>query len=155
MEELNIKKIQVRNNAVITTADRIFTEEEMKELDNRIKLSHDKSTGILFKSTAEAKNLHNLIQKVVNVGPMVRDIKEGDVVYINPLMYLDRKLVEQRNSLTQDVADVTGTSVREEYNELDYNFPTIHLDGKEYLLLFDRDIEYIILDADGCKYFNK
>lgn len=31
----------------------------------------------------------------------------------------------------------------------EYEFPTIILDGKECLILFDRDVEYIILDAEG------
>jgi hypothetical protein len=148
MEELNLKKIQVRNNAIITTAEKYFTEEELKELDGKITLEHDKATGILFKDTAHAKNLPKLVQQVVNIGPMVRDIKVGDWVFLNPLHYLNRHLINQRNSIQQDIADANGNSLKEEFNEMDYDFPVIKLDGVEHLMLFDRDVEYIILEAN-------
>lgn len=140
MEELKLKKIQVRNNAILTTANRFFEE-------SHVELEHDKMTGLLFKNMKEANNLHKLVQKVINVGPMVKDIKEGDYVFINPLHYLNRKLVEQQNDLK---ADIPGSHMKEQYGP-EYEFPTIELDGKEYLLLFDRDVEYIILEADGIE----
>lgn len=150
MEELKLKKIQARANTVITTAYRFFDEEEYK------KLCDSKTVKALkFRNTAESKNLHRLVQKVVSVGPVVHDIKEGDIVKISPLYYLDRKLVAQQNSLQKDVLDVTGTRVKETYSELDYSFPTMVIDDKECLLLFDRDVEYIIKDADGIDYLNK
>ena len=136
MGELNLKKIQVRNNAIITTAERLNVEEH-------IELEHDKATGILFKNMSEANNAHKLIQKVVNVGPMVRDIKEGDWVFLNPLHYMNRQMVEQKSDIS---ADINEKHMKEIYGP-DYEFPTIYLDGVEHLLLFDRDIEYIILDA--------
>lgn len=138
MEELNIKKIQVRNNAILTTADRYNVEAHLE-------LEHDKATNIMYKSMKEANNLPKLIQRVVSVGPMVRDIKEGDIVQINPLYYVDRKLIEQKDSIK---ADINEAHMKEVYGP-EYSFPTIILDGKEHLLLFDRDVEYIILEADG------
>ena len=139
MEALNLKKIQVRNNSIITTARRLNVEE-------RIELEHDKATGLLFKNMSEANNAHMLIQQVVNVGPMVRDIKEGDWVFLNPLHYMNRQLVEQKNSLNSDIDE---KHMKEVFGP-DYEFPTIYLDGVEHLMLFDRDVEYIILDGvDG------
>ena len=134
--ELNLKKIQVRNNSIVTTADRLNVEEH-------VELEHDKATGLLFKNMAEANNAHKLVQRVVNVGPMVRDIKEGDWVFLNPLNYMNRQLIEQKDSIE---ADIKEKHMKEVYGP-DYEFPTIYLDGVEHLLLFDRDIEYIILDA--------
>jgi hypothetical protein len=143
MGELNLKKIQVRNNSIITTAERLNVEEH-------IELEHDKTTGLLFKNMSEANNAHKLIQKVVNVGPMVRDIKEGDWVFLNPLHYMNRQMVEQKNDIS---ADINEKHMKEIYGP-DYEFPTIYLDGVEHLMLFDRDVEYIILDGvdtDGKK----
>ena len=136
MEALNLKKIQVRNNSIITTARRLNVEE-------RIELEHDKATGLLFKNMSEANNAHMLIQQVVNVGPMVRDIKEGDWVFLNPLHYMNRQLVEQKNSIDSDIDE---KHLKEVFGP-DYEFPTIYLDGVEHLMLFDRDVEYIILDG--------
>ena len=136
MEALNLKKIQVRNNSIITTARRLNVEE-------RIELEHDKATGLLFKNMSEANNAHMLIQQVINVGPMVRDIKEGDWVFLNPLHYMNRQLVEQKDSLD---ADINEKHMKEVFGP-DYEFPTIYLDGVEHLMLFDRDVEYIILDG--------
>ena len=136
MEALNLKKIQVRNNSIITTARRLNVEE-------RIELEHDKATGLLFKNMSEANNAHMLIQQVINVGPMVRDIKEGDWVFLNPLHYMNRQLVEQKNSIDSDIDE---KHMKEVFGP-DYEFPTIYLDGVEHLMLFDRDVEYIILDG--------
>ena len=133
MEELKLKKIQVRNNSILTTADRY---EDMS-------LDLDKKSKIL--SLNETGKAHKLVQRVINVGPMVRDIKEGDIVFLNPLHYLKRELVEQKNSLD---ADIREKHMKEVYGP-EYEFPTIILDGKECLILFDRDVEYIILDAEG------
>ncbi len=140
MEELKLQKIQVRNNAIVTTAER-YNEEA------HIELEHDQPTGLLFKNMKEANNLPKLVQKVINVGPMVRDIQVGDWVFINPLHYLNRKLVEQKNDLKSDIPEA---HLKEEYGP-EYEFPVIELDGVEHLLLFDRDVEYIILRATEGK----
>ena len=142
MEGLNVKRIQPRTNTIVTTGEKFYTEEEYKALQN-----NKENGGLLFPDTAHAKNLHKLIQKVIAVGPVVHDVKVGDYIKINPLYYLDRKLVKQRESLQHDILDVTGTRVKESYSELDYKLPTITLNGEECLLLFDRDVDYIVLEA--------
>lgn len=144
MEEVKLNQIQVRANNIVTTAHRYYNSKEEKDAG----IVKKKAEGKLI-SLAEDKNLPFLYQKVLNVGPVVHDIKEGDIVKINPIYYLDRKLVEQRNSLEKDVLDVTGTRVKEEYSQLDYTFPTTVLNGEECLLLFDRDVEFIIQDGDA------
>lgn len=146
MEELKLKKIQPRVNTVITTAVRYYEKNNNKAKDEYIKKRKDNQHLISLK---EDKNLPKLVQKVIAIGPVVRDVKVGDIVKINPLHYLDRKLTQQRESLERDVLDLTGTRVKETYSELDYKFPTIDLDDNECLLLYDRDIDYIVLDADG------
>lgn len=147
MENIKLNKIQVRVNTIVTTAVRYYKTKGDKEAA----FEHKKLHNAII-STAEDKNLPLLYQKVISVGPVCHDIKEGDIVKINPLYYLDRKLVEQRNSLEKDVLDVTGTRVKETYSQLDYTFPTITLNGEECLLLFDRDVEFIIKDGDAYNW---
>lgn len=76
-------------------------------------------------------------QKVIAVGPMVHNIKEGDTVLINPAAYGRPKQVKDRNngSLAQDVE---GYHV-----EMEYNFPTIQLNGVDHLFITDRDIDCV------------
>lgn len=145
MEEIKLNKVQVRANTIVTTAKRFYKDSDAQ----KVAFEEKKAKGEMI-STAESKNLPFLYQKVINVGPVVHDVKVGDVIKINPLYYLDRKLIEQRNSLERDVLDVTGTRVKETYSQLDYTFPTIELNGEECLLLFDRDVEFII--EDGTAY---
>ena len=133
MEELRLKKIQVRNNSILTTADRY----------EDVSLDMDKKSKIL--TLNETGKAHKLVQRILNVGPMVRDLKEGDIVFLNPLHYLKRELVEQKDSLA---ADIPEKHMKEVYGP-SYEFPTIVIDGKECLTLFDRDVEYIILEAEG------
>ena len=144
MEEIKLKKIQVRNNAILTTAQRYFNEEDRENYFAELKKNKKVFT------TAESKNLPILIQKVVNIGPMVHDIKEGDIVKISPLFYLNRNLVAKRDSIQKDVADYAGVTLKEFYSELDYDFPIITVDGEECLMLFDRDVDYIIKDSENC-----
>ena len=144
MEEIKLNKIQVRANAIVTTAVKYYKSKEEKDKA----FAEKRAKGEMI-STAEDKNLPFLYQKVINVGPVCHDIKEGDIVKINPIYYLDRKLIEQRNSLEKDVLDVTGTRVKETYSQLDYTFPIIKLNGEDCLLLFDRDIEFIVNDGDA------
>lgn len=151
MEELKLKKVQPRANTVITTGQRYYEKNDKAAKDAYIKKRKDHQHLI---TTAEDKNLHLLVQKVIAIGPVVHDVKVGDIVKINPLHYLDRKLIQQRESLERDVLDLTGTRVKETYSELDYKFPTMNLDDEECLLLYDRDIDYVILDAEGEAYEN-
>ena len=144
MEDVQLNEIQVRTNTVVTTACRFYNSKEEKDAAFAKKKENHEMI-----STAEDKNLPFLYQKVINVGPVCHDIKVGDIVKINPLYYLDRKLVEQRNSLEKDVLDVTGTRVKETYSQLDYTFPTTILNGEECLLLFDRDVEFIVKEGDA------
>lgn len=144
MEDVKLNEIQVRTNTIVTTAKRFYNSKEEKDKA----FAEKKANGQMI-STAEDKNLPFLYQKVISVGPVAHDIKVGDIVKINPLYYLDRKLVEQRNSLEKDVLDVTGTRVKETYSQLDYTFPTTILNGEECLLLFDRDVEFIVKEGDA------
>ena len=73
-------------------------------------------------------------QKVIAVGDTVKNIKVGDFVHINPIRYATRQ--HKEGSLKDGI--VTDNPV------VSYNFDIVTLDNKDYLLLQDRDINFII-----------
>lgn len=121
---LNIKKIKPLNSYVVLTADK-----------------YEKSQTIGSSSILDTHKMEGALkeyQTVVAVGNLVRNIKEGDVVSINPKRYAVMK--HQEGSLKDGV--ITDNPV------IRYNFPTIMLDHEEYLLLQDNDINYVILESE-------
>ena len=121
---LNIKKIKPLNSYVVLTADK-----------------YEKSQTIGGSSILDTHKMEGALkeyQTVVAVGNLVRNIKEGDVVSINPKRYAVMK--HQEGSLKDGV--ITDNPV------IRYNFPTIMLDHEEYLLLQDNDINYVILESE-------
>lgn len=80
-------------------------------------------------------------QTVVAVGTMVKDIKVGDVVAINPTRYTTMK--HDNKSLKNGIIDdnmVVG-----------YKFNTITIDGKEHLMLYDQDIDFIVEESEDVE----
>lgn len=77
-------------------------------------------------------------QKVLSVGASVRDIKEGDIVCINPARYAVKK--HQEGTMKDGI--ITDNPV------INYNFNIIEIDDKPCLLLQDRDIDFIIEDYE-------
>lgn len=73
-------------------------------------------------------------QKVIAIGSSVRDIKVGDLVCINPARFAVKK--HQAGSLKDGV--VTDNPI------IGYNFETVNIDGKDYLMLQDRDISFVV-----------
>ena len=73
-------------------------------------------------------------QTVLAVGESVRGIKVGDLVCVNPTRFAVKK--HQTGSLKDGV--ITDNPV------IKYNFDVIEMDGKQCLLLQDRDIDFII-----------
>lgn len=112
---LNVKKVKPMANYLVTTR-------EMYEKDRAI-------NGVLTPTKGTLKEY----QKVIAVGPMVRDIKEGDIVKINPMRYAIRKF--QEGSLKDGVISENPVT--------HYNFKTIELDHVQHLLLTSNDIEFV------------
>lgn len=73
-------------------------------------------------------------QKVIAIGPMVRNIEVGDTVFIDPSAYGRPVHKEDENS----VAGLTKTHV-----EMTYDLPVINMNGVDYLFISDRDIEFV------------
>lgn len=121
--EINIKKIKPMFNQVITTMDKYSSD----ELSNG---------GVI-----DYKKVQNPIkeyQKVVAVGPMVRNVSVGDLVMINPKRYMVKK--HEEGSLKDGVIG-DNPVVR-------FNFNVIELDHKEHLIITDQDIDFVIEDFE-------
>lgn len=123
---VNIKKIKARFNQVIATMDRYSDD----DLSSEIIIDYSK-----------VRNPIKEFQRVVAVGPMVRDINVGDLVMINPTRYT--KVKHEEGSLKNGVI---GDNM-----VIAYNFPTVEIDGEQYLKLSDQDIDFIIEEFEEIK----
>jgi hypothetical protein len=78
------------------------------------------------------------IQRVISVGPIVREVKEGDLIFIDFTPYEKRQY--SKDTLKETMKD-------EFYNKvIEYVIPTIVLDNKPHLLINDSYVSYIITE---------
>ena len=116
---------------------------KIKPLFNRILVTANKyeddiiENGIIRTTKGTLKEY----QKVLAVGSTVRDIKEGDLVLINPIRYAVKK--HREGSLKDGV--ITDNPV------VSYNFNLVEVGDKINILLYDSDIDYIIEDYEEDK----
>ena len=116
---IKVKKIKPMFTALITTMDLYETDA--------------KTAGGLIDATKQ-KGTVKEYQKVVAVGDSVRGIKVGDLVCIDATRFAVRK--HKDNSIKTDIEG--GNPI------LEYRFDIVEMDGKNYMLLQDRDIQFII-----------
>ena len=119
---LKVKSIKPLFTGVLTTANKY----ETTSTKNGIIISAKQTEGHIKE-----------YQSVVKVGSSVREIKPGDIVLINPSRYLRKKFDE--NSIRDDF-DKNPT--------IEINIPTVVINDKEYFLIEDRDVAYIIDDCE-------
>lgn len=117
---INVKSIRPMSNYLVTTKE-VYTEA-------------DNNGNIITNIAGSLKEY----QRVVAVGPVVRGIKEGDLVCINPKRYAKYK--HQPGSLKDGV--IADNPV------ISYNFNIIELDHVQHLLLTDQDIDFVIEDYE-------
>lgn len=116
---LKVKKIKPMFTSLITTMN---------------KYEHDVVTdGGLIDISRKQGSLKEY-QEVLAVGTSVRDIKVGDLVWINPTRFGVKK--HREGSLKDGV--ITDNPI------ITYNFDIVEMDNKQCLLLQDRDIDFII-----------
>lgn len=116
---LKIRNIKPLYTQIVTTGDKY--EEDLKQ------------GGVIIANKGSLK----LYQKVVAVGPMVRDVKEGDLVMLDYSAYEVKRY--DKNSIQNDMDN--NKTIR-----LDLPWVTIEKEEgspKDYLLLSDRDIRYV------------
>lgn len=76
-------------------------------------------------------------QTVVRVGSAVREVKEGDIVLIDPSRYMKRKFSD--NSLREDFVENPIVEI---------NVPTVTMNDEDYFMIEERDIAYVIADSE-------
>lgn len=118
---LNVKDIRPVYTRIITTANR-YTESQ-------------KIGALLDANKLEGR--YKEYQTVVKVGSAVREVKEGEVVLIDPSRYMKRKFSD--NSLREDFVENPIVEI---------NIPTVTMDGKDYFMIEERDIAYVITDSE-------
>lgn len=118
---LVIKDIRPVYTRIITTA-------------NRYKA--DQKTGVLL-DASKLEGRYKEYQTVVKVGSSVREVKEGDVILIDPSRYMKRKYSD--NSLREDFVENPIVEI---------DIPTVTMKGEDYFMIEERDIAYIIEDCE-------
>lgn len=113
-----IKKVKPMFNGLITT---------MNKYDSDIKA---RGSNLIDASKA---NTVKEYQTVVAIGPMVRGIEVGDVVFINPKRYA---VMKHNAGSLQD-------GVIKDNPVVGYNFDIVEIDGVNHLYLQDSDIKFV------------
>jgi len=119
---MNIKKIKPLFSQVLVTKD-VYTADE--------------TTGSLI---TKASGTVKEDQRVIAVGEFVKCVKEGDLVHIDPRRYAVKKY--QEDSVKADL--MTNQTIG-------YDIPQVMIDGRNYLLIEDRDIKYVIEEFEEDK----
>lgn len=83
-------------------------------------------------------------QKVVAVGPMVRSVQVGDLVCVNPKRYAVYKY--KGDSLKGDMEHMQKV--------VSYNFNVVKMDGVDYLLITDQDVDFVIEEYEEVQGSN-
>jgi len=115
---LKIKKIKPLFNKILTT---------MELYDNMVT-----EDGIIDGSKEDGGIRE--YQTVLAAGPMVKCVKPGDLIVINPSRYQVMK--HKEGSLKDGV--VTDNPV------ISYNFPILVVDDRPCLYLYDSDVDFVI-----------
>ena len=123
---INIKKIRPMFTALVTTMNK-YEEDAVN------------SSGII-EANKQQGGLKEY-QEVLAVGDSVRGIKVGDLVCINPTRFGVKK--HRDGSLKDGV--ITDNPI------ITYNFDVVVIDGKQCLLLQDRDIEFVVEEYEEIK----
>jgi len=118
---MNVKKIKPMYTKIVTTMDKYVEE------------GH---SGLITDISKLKMGLREY-QKVIAIGSSVRNVKEGDIVCINPDRYAIKKY--SNNSVKADLME--NETVR-------YNFNVVKLDGVDYLLLDESDIEFVVTEYE-------
>ena len=122
METLKIKKIKPMFNRVLTTC-------ELYEGDYT-------TDGIIDSNKVEGAIKE--YQKVIACGPMVKCVKPGDVVVINPTRY---QVMKHKEGTLND-------GVIQDNAVLSYNFPIMVVNDAPCLYIYDSDIEFAIKEFE-------
>lgn len=118
---LRIKDIKPMYTKILTTTN---------------KYTQDQTTGVIV-DASKLEGRYKEYQTVVRVGNSVRDVKEGDVIFINPTRYIRRKY--DKDSLREDFVEnpIIGIDI-----------PTVTMNDEDYFMIDESDVAYIITDYE-------
>ena len=122
IKEINIKKVKPLYNRVVTT---------MRKYEHPVE---EQSNTLITKQAGTLRE----VQVVIAVGDSVKNLKEGDLVHINPARYAVHR--HEEGSIKNGVIGDNPV--------IKYNFPTVLIEKTPHLLLFDNDIDYKIEDYE-------
>lgn len=120
-----LKKIKPMFNRIITTMN---------------SYEEDQVVGGVIDSR-KTKGTMKEYQTVISVGDTVRGIQEGDVVCINPTRYA----VMKHNDKSLHNGVIGDNMV------MGYKFNTITIDGQECLMLYDQDIDFVVVESEDVE----
>ena len=120
---MKVKRITPLLNHIITTAN-VYPE---SEISGDISTNDDEVAGQI-----------KPYQTVVGIGPNVRTINVGDLVYIDGKNYARPVHKAQQDSVTGLMTD--------DKVEMLVQFPIIEINGIPHLFLFDTDCQFVIND---------
>lgn len=118
---LKVNDIRPVYTRIITTADRY---------------EETQTNGVLI-DVKKMEGRYKEYQTVVRVGSSVREVKEGDVVLIDPSRYMKRKYDD--NSLRNDFVENPIVEI---------NIPTVQMHDEDFFMIEERDIAYVIADSE-------
>lgn len=113
-----IKKVKPMFNGLITTMN---------------KYGSDVMVGDSSLIDTSKANTVKEYQTVVAIGPMVRGIEVGDVVFINPKRYA---VMKHKPGSLQD-------GVIKDNPVIGYNFDVVEIDGVSHLYIQDSDVKFV------------
>lgn len=113
-----VKGIKPMFNHIVTTMDRY---------------EDDQHNGALIDVKRQSGMIKD-IQRVVAVGTTVTSLHVGDLVKINPTRYM---------RIGNSVKDLDKSK-----NDVKFEFPVVEMSDKNYLFLFDTDIDYIVTEYE-------
>lgn len=114
-----IKKVRPLFTGVVTTAQKYVGE-----------VTTD--AGIILANKMEGQL--NIFQSVVAVGSTVTGLKPGDVVCVNYKRYLKAK----------HIPGIIEDNVQSDNLEATYEIPSIEINGQQFLLIQNNDIEFVV-----------
>lgn len=124
---INLKKIRPMANYLLVTFDTYTA----KDFEGKLQ---DKMEGALKE-----------YQKVVAVGPMVRNISVGDLVRVNPSRYAKVKVKE--NSIKNDIDGMMEKIIR-------YDFNVFEVDHENYMMITDQDVYFVVEEFEEVEETN-
>lgn len=126
---INIKKLRPMFTSIIVTKDKYGVD--------------DVPQGALL----NAKQIQGALkeyQTVIAIGSAVRDVKVGEVVMIDPRQYAKYKPYKAGDGMRDGIEG-------KEREIIGYDIPTVEMDGREYMVIQERDITFVIEESEEVK----